>query len=83
MAAADRIERNPRIMLGKPVIRGTRIPVELILRKLGEGATEADLLDAYPDLTVQDIRAAVAYAADALAHEETIFLTPASRAAEG
>jgi uncharacterized protein (DUF433 family) len=38
-------------MLGKPVIRGTRIPVELIIRKLSEGATEADLLDAYPRLT--------------------------------
>jgi len=43
----DRIEINPAVMLGKPVIRGTRIPVELILRKLSEGATEADLLDAY------------------------------------
>ena len=64
-----RIEVNPAVMLGKPVIRGTRIPVELILRKLGEGATEADLLDAYPRLTKQDIQAALRYAADALAHE--------------
>ncbi len=64
MTVKDRIEIHPKIMLGKPVIRGTRIPVELILRKLGEGATEADLLDAYPQLTVEDIRAAVAYAAD-------------------
>ena len=55
---ADRIEVNPAVMLGKPVIRGTRIPVELILRKLGEGATEADLLDAYPRLTREDIQAA-------------------------
>ena len=44
----SRIEMNVKVMLGKPVIRGTRIPVELILRKLSEGATEADLLDAYP-----------------------------------
>ena len=72
----DRIEINPAVMLGKPVIRGTRIPVELILRKLGEGATEADLLDAYPRLTREDIQAALAYAADALAHE-TILLQPA------
>jgi len=57
-------------MLGKPVIRGTRIPVELILRKLGEGATEENLLDAYPNLQREDIRAAMAYAAVALAHEE-------------
>lgn len=60
----ERIEINPEIMLGKPVIRGTRIPVEIILRKLAEGATEADLLDAYPRLTRQDIQAALAYAAD-------------------
>lgn len=62
MAVMDRIEVNPRIMLGKPVIRGTRIPVELILRKLGEGATEWDLRDAYPRLTGEDIRAAMAFA---------------------
>ncbi len=58
MTAKDRIEVNPAIMLGKPVIRGTRIPVELILRKLGEGAREEDLLDAYPNLTEADLRAA-------------------------
>ncbi len=75
MNAADRIEVNPRVMLGKPVIRGTRIPVELILRKLSEGATEEELLDAYPRLTPDDIRAALAYAADTLAHEETLLLT--------
>ncbi|MBI3912157.1 MAG: DUF433 domain-containing protein [Armatimonadetes bacterium] len=80
MTATDRIEINPRIMLGKPVIRGTRIPVELILRKLSEGATEADLLDAYPRLTSEDVRAAIAYAADVLAHEETILLEPSTAA---
>jgi uncharacterized protein (DUF433 family) len=64
----NRIEINPAVMLGKPVTRGTRIPVELILRKLSEGATEADLLDAYPRLTPEDIRAALAYAADSIAH---------------
>jgi uncharacterized protein (DUF433 family) len=72
----DRIEINPDVMLGKPVIRGTRIPVELILRKPGEGATEADLLDAYPRLTREDIHAAPGYAADSVAHE-TILLQPA------
>lgn len=71
----NRIEVNPEIMLGKPVIRGTRIPVELILRKLSEGATETELLDAYPRLTTEDIQAALAYAADSLAHE-TILLQP-------
>ena len=72
---AERIEVDPAVMMGKPVIRGTRIPVELIVRKLSEGAAEEDLLDAYPRLTLEDIRAALAYAADALAHE-TIILQP-------
>ncbi len=57
----NRIEINPKVMLGKPVIRGTRIPVELILRKLAEGGREDDLLKAYPRLTREDIRAAIAY----------------------
>jgi uncharacterized protein (DUF433 family) len=68
----ERIEVNPAVMVGKPVIKGTRIPVELILRKLSEGATEADLLDAYPRLKKIDIQAALAYAASALAHETII-----------
>jgi len=72
MTIADRIEINPKVMLGKPVIRGTRIPVELILRKLSEGANETDLLEAYPKLTREDIQAAIRYAAETLAHEEII-----------
>src|SRR5947209_7436065 len=64
MTITDRIEIDPKVMLGRPVIRGTRITVELILRKLSEGATEADLLDAYPRLTREDIQAAIGYAAD-------------------
>jgi uncharacterized protein (DUF433 family) len=59
----ERIEINPAIMLGKPVIRGTRITVELILRKLAEGETVSDLLEDYPHLTAADIRAAIAYGA--------------------
>jgi uncharacterized protein (DUF433 family) len=72
MIALDRIEINPDVLLGKPVIRGTRIPVELLLRKLSEGATERDLLDAYPRLTRADIQAALAYAAASLAHETVL-----------
>lgn len=78
----DRIEINPKVMLGKPVIRGTRITVELILRKLSEGATEADLLDAYPRLTRPDIQAAIRYAADTLAHEETVLVAPPRKRAK-
>jgi uncharacterized protein (DUF433 family) len=79
MAIIDRIEINPKVMLGKPVIRGTRIPVELILRKLSEGASEAELLDAYPRLTREDIRAAIRYAADTVAHEETVLVEPSRK----
>ncbi len=74
MTATNRIEANPKIMMGKPVIRGTRVTVDLILRKLGEGATEPELLGAYPQLGKGDIRAAYLYAADTLAHEETFLL---------
>ena len=70
----DRIEINPRIMLGKPVIRGTRIPVDLLLRKFSEGASEADVLDAYPRLTREDLQAAMRYAADTVAHEEVVLI---------
>ena len=79
MPRTTRIEINPKVMLGKPVIRGTRIPVELILRKLSEGASAADLLDAYPRLKRADIQAALSYAADTVAHEETILERPRRR----
>ena len=71
------IEINPAVMMGKPVIRGTRITVELILRKLAEGSSESDLLQDYPHLTVEDLRAAVAYGAASVAHEEVVLLPDA------
>ena len=58
--AHDRITVDPRIMFGKPVIKGTRIPAELILRKLGEGMTDEQIIQQHPNLTVEDIRAAAA-----------------------
>ena len=70
----DRIEKKPDVMLGKPVIKGTRIPVELIIRKLGEGASFKDLLDAYPNLVEKDIQAALLYAAEYLGNETFIYL---------
>jgi uncharacterized protein (DUF433 family) len=76
MSMQDRIEINPKVMLGKPVIRGTRITVELILRKLGEGATQRELLEAYPNLTEGDLKAAITFAADTLAHDETVLFEP-------
>ena len=81
MTIIDRIEINPKVMMGKPVIRGTRLTVELILRKLSEGASEKDLMEAYPKLTREDIKAAIRYAADTLAHEEVVILNSTKRVA--
>ena len=61
---AQRVEVNREVMLGKPVTKGTRIPVELLLRKLGEGCTVEELLDAYPRLSPEDVQAALTYAAE-------------------
>jgi len=74
MTIHDRIETNAKIMLGKPVVRGTRITVELIVRKISEGADEKTLLQAYPKLTLEDVRAALRYAADTIAREEIIIV---------
>ena len=68
----DRITVDPRIMFGKPVIKGTRVPVELVLRKIGAGMTDQQIIEHHPHLTVEDIRAAAAFAADHLAAEEIV-----------
>lgn len=69
----ERIEMTPDVMGGKPVIRGTRIPVETILRKLGAGMTPDAILRDHPRLTVDDIRAAQTFAADYLADEDLVY----------
>jgi len=74
------IETNPEIMLGKPVIKGTRIPVELIVRKLGEGSTIEDLLDGYPNLSREAVMAALIYAANTIGNERLIELRPEMQA---
>jgi uncharacterized protein (DUF433 family) len=61
-----RISQDPNVMVGKPVIRGTRITVEIILRKLGAGWSVEEVLEAYPHITREDILAAQAFAADYL-----------------
>jgi uncharacterized protein (DUF433 family) len=68
----ERIAIDPKVMVGKPVIRGTRIPVELIVRLVGKGIPEGEILREYPRLTVEDIRAAVSYAAELVAGEDVI-----------
>ena len=60
----ERIITDPDIMRGKPIIKGTRITVELILRKLSEKVPFKDLLTSYPHLTIDDIYTALAYSAD-------------------
>ena len=68
----DRVTVDPKIMFGKPVIKGTRVPVELVLRKIAAGMTDQQILEHHPHLCVEDIRAAVAFAADHLAAEEIV-----------
>jgi uncharacterized protein (DUF433 family) len=68
----ERITRDPAVMLGKPVVRGTRITVEHILREIALGATVSELVDQHPRLTEEDVRAALTYAADYLGHETMI-----------
>ena len=65
-----RIVVNPKIMLGKPVIKGTRLPLEIIIGKIAYGANLEDLKRDYPFLKEEDVRAALLYAAKRLAHEE-------------
>ena len=68
----ERITLNPRIMVGKPVIRGTRLTVEYILGLLAHGATEAEILQEYAGLTREDIQACLLFAAQSL--ESTLFM---------
>ena len=74
----DYIERRPGVMLGKPVCKGTRLTVELILDRLGSGDTSEDLLASYPNLKREHIQAAQAYAAMALASDEFLVFEEAS-----
>ncbi len=66
------LESRADVMLGKPLIKGTRITVELILKKLSEGATTEDILAAYPHLQAIHISAVLAYATDVIANETLI-----------
>jgi len=66
-----RIVTDPKVMLGKPVIKGTRLTVEIIVEKIAYGATADDLKKDYPFLTEADIKAALLYAAKRVALEET------------
>ena len=70
MDITQHIELNPKVMMGKPVIKGTRITVELILEKLSAGETEEDILKSHPHINKEDIKAALAFAAQSLKGEK-------------
>lgn len=74
---SDRIEVNPDILMGKPVIAGTRIPIHLILNLLASGYDEDRIVEAYPNLSPEDIHAALSYAELRMRYEEVHPLEPA------
>ena len=69
------IESNPSVMMGKPIVKGTRITVESILEKLASGESKEQLLSAYPRLTAEAVDAALAFAAQAL-RADVVYPTP-------
>jgi uncharacterized protein (DUF433 family) len=73
----ERITADPKVLVGKPVIKGTRISVELIVDLLAKGWTTQQILDSYPNLTDEDIRACLAYASELLHAEKVFPLEPA------
>jgi uncharacterized protein (DUF433 family) len=68
----DRIVASPNVLVGKPVIKGTRLSVEFIVELLADGWTQEQVLDSYPKLSPEDIRACLAYASELL-HSERVF----------
>lgn len=76
MTWQERIELNPEILVGKPVIRGTRISVELVIEMLAEGWSEQDILDNYSHITCEDILACLHYAAERLRSDRAYLTTP-------
>ena len=70
----ENIESNPNILYGKPVVKGTRIPVELLLEKMANGQKFEDIIQSYPDLKEDDLLACLAYAASLIRNEVTITL---------
>jgi len=70
MLLPERIELDPRVCNGKPVVKGTRIPVSVILERVAEGESWTALLESYPELEKEDIQAALLYAKETLDHTE-------------
>ncbi len=70
----SRINIDPKIMMGKPVIKGTRITVEMLLRKLSQGLTAKEIIKNYPVISEEDIKAALEYAASTVQNEQIHFI---------
>ena len=72
----DRIVVDPEILVGKPVVKGTRIPVEMVLKRLAQDLDVGTLLEAYPRLTLEDVKACLAYAEAQVAGEDVYLASP-------
>ncbi|MGR3319570.1 MAG: DUF433 domain-containing protein [Candidatus Anammoxibacter sp.] len=70
MGLSDRVELNPRVCNGKPVIKGTRIPISIILEQIADGNSWNTILKGYPELKKEDIQAALYYARESIDHTE-------------
>ena len=79
----DRITTNPKVMVGKPVVRGTRLTVEFILGRFADGWTEREVLDSYPNLSLEDLREVVVLAANRRGRIERVAVRGADRGEEG
>lgn len=77
MGWQDRIEVDPKVLVGKPVVKGTRMSVEFVVDLLASGWTQEQILDSYPNLAAEDIRACLAYASELLHAERVYPLAPA------
>ena len=75
-----RIVANPEILGGKPIIEGTRLSVEHILGLLAHGMSQSEIVDSYPELTIDDVKSVIQYAADALHNDVLIEVKPAGEA---
>ncbi len=72
MHEEERIVVDPKVMVGKPIIKGTRIPVDAIIRRLAEGMSIEEILKEYPNLTIEDIKSALRYATKVVSGEDVI-----------
>ena len=72
MSWQDHISIDPKILVGKPVVKGTRIAVELVIDLMAQGWSQEQILDNYPNLTAEDVRACLAYASEIL-HSERVY----------